>query len=617
MALTQISTGMLASGDGTVDLNIDNGTFVVDVSTSRVGIGTTSPSRLAHLYGTSNPALRLDNGTNTVDIGIATSNGALLNGSSANDLVIARNGAYNIKFGTNGSTRAVIDSSGNVGIGTSSINSFSGYTTLEINNATSGALLDLSQGDSMRGRLVATATTMSLETSGSIPIIFQPAGTERMRIDSSGNLGIGTTSPATAPSGAFTWANSLATIAGTRPVLYLNGSSSITTLRMWPNGTDGASTSVDDWHVNTSAGGVSTGRLSFTPQGGAIANIGLHLKPDGKVGIGTYTPTANLEVVDPVSGNFAGKIHIGGTGSGRRLVLEQSDVLTYKMGGTGTNSITQLVSGGSSGVGTVRMTIDENGVTTFNNTVIATTGITVNTSAVSSFSIVNGGTNAVAIKSAAGDELYIGANNTYALRLLNDGTNNVVMDNGGNLGVVGTATTANQARISVGAAAGAKAGVLNINSSSTSNAGGIRHRMAGGTQYLNIASTQTASGTIPYWHIKTNAYYNQNVMFVARVHGYAYGNSGHIIDMQRSGYAYSGSSSTVIASQFANNGTFASASLNPYYTSAGQLCFRAYGGASSYYTGWAFDMKMQSPTGYNFDFVIIEHVMNATSGNHY
>ena len=67
---------------------------------------------------------------------------------------------------------------------------------------------------------------------------------------------------------------------------------------MWPNGTDGASTSVDDWHVNASAGGVSAGRLSFTPQGGAIANIGLHLKPDGKVGIGTYTPGAKLEITD-------------------------------------------------------------------------------------------------------------------------------------------------------------------------------------------------------------------------------------------------------------------------------------------------------------------------------
>jgi hypothetical protein len=89
-----------------------------DSSASALGLGTTTPSRLAHLYGTSNPALRLDNGTNTVDIGIATSNGALLNGSSTNDLVIARNGAYNIKFGTNGNTRAVIDASGNLLVGT-------------------------------------------------------------------------------------------------------------------------------------------------------------------------------------------------------------------------------------------------------------------------------------------------------------------------------------------------------------------------------------------------------------------------------------------------------------------------------------------------------------------
>ena len=77
-------------------------------------------------------------------------------------------------------------SSGNVGIGTSSVNSFSGYTTLEINNATNGAILDLSQGDTMRGRLVGTTSALAVETSGSIPIVFQPGGTERMRIDATG-----------------------------------------------------------------------------------------------------------------------------------------------------------------------------------------------------------------------------------------------------------------------------------------------------------------------------------------------------------------------------------------------------------------------------------------------
>jgi len=59
--------------------------------------------------------------------------------------------------------------------------------------------------------------------------------------------------------------------------------------------------------------------------------------------------------------------------------------------------------------------------------------VTINTDANSSLSIADGGTNAIMIKAAAGDELYMGANNTYAIRILNDGTNNVVLDNGSNL----------------------------------------------------------------------------------------------------------------------------------------------------------------------------------------
>ena len=66
---------------------------------------------------------------------------------------------------------------------------------------------------------------------------------------------------------------------------------------------------------------------------------------------------------------------------------------------------------------------------------VTTTGITINTDADSSLSIADGGTDAIAIKAAAGDELYMGANNTYAIRILNDGTNDVVLDNGSNLGI--------------------------------------------------------------------------------------------------------------------------------------------------------------------------------------
>ena len=87
----------------------------------------------------------------------------------------------------------------------------------------------------------------------------------------SGNMGIGTNSPLTSPAGSFSWANPIATIEGSRPTLYLNGSGSLATIRMWPSGSDGSSTSLDDFHINAIATSGSTpGSLIFAAQGGAI-----------------------------------------------------------------------------------------------------------------------------------------------------------------------------------------------------------------------------------------------------------------------------------------------------------------------------------------------------------
>ena len=59
----------------------------------------------------------------------------------------------------------------------------------------------------------------------------------------------------------------------------------------------------------------------------------------------------------------------------------------------------------------------------------------------SSLVIKDAGTSAIQMVAAAGDELYIGGNNSYALRFLSDGTNNVVFDNSSNVGI-GTASPA-------------------------------------------------------------------------------------------------------------------------------------------------------------------------------
>ena len=52
MALTKITPQMFDTSAAGHDFNIDNGTFVVDASTNRVGIGTTTPSTLLDVDGT-------------------------------------------------------------------------------------------------------------------------------------------------------------------------------------------------------------------------------------------------------------------------------------------------------------------------------------------------------------------------------------------------------------------------------------------------------------------------------------------------------------------------------------------------------------------------------------
>ena len=73
--------------------------------------------------------------------------------------------------------------------------------------------------------------------------------------------------------------------------------------------------------------------------------------------------------------------------------------------------------------------------------ITATTSLTVNTDADSSLVIKDAGTDAIQMVAAAGDELYIGGNNSYALRFLNDGTNNAVFDNSSKVGIGTNAPT--------------------------------------------------------------------------------------------------------------------------------------------------------------------------------
>jgi hypothetical protein len=96
-------------------------------------------------------------------------------------------------LGTANTERMRIDSSGNVGIGTSSPTSYAGYASLALNNATNGGVYDILKNDTRVASFFSSDVTTTLASITSIPLAFRTANTERMRIDSSGRVLIGIT----------------------------------------------------------------------------------------------------------------------------------------------------------------------------------------------------------------------------------------------------------------------------------------------------------------------------------------------------------------------------------------------------------------------------------------
>ena len=69
MALTKISTAMISQSAAAVDLNVDAGTFYVDTTNNRVGVGgKTDPDTPLHVVGTATATLFAGSGASLTSI---------------------------------------------------------------------------------------------------------------------------------------------------------------------------------------------------------------------------------------------------------------------------------------------------------------------------------------------------------------------------------------------------------------------------------------------------------------------------------------------------------------------------------------------------------------------
>ena len=165
-----------------------------DASAESLGIGTTSPDLDLNIEGSGFFGMHLGQQSDNADF----SGRLFFSSTSATSGIVGREGGLGFYTGTNiagsstGTERVRIDTSGNVGIGTSSP-----ACGLHIDNPSNGAITQILDTDNSAVKLVfrnntETGNNIQIGADGSNLVAFT-GGSEAMRIDSSKNLLVGTT----------------------------------------------------------------------------------------------------------------------------------------------------------------------------------------------------------------------------------------------------------------------------------------------------------------------------------------------------------------------------------------------------------------------------------------
>jgi hypothetical protein len=298
-------------------------------SGSNIGIGTTSPSYKTTIYSTSTtdsfPLVigQPNNANEFVGIGLSgfvASNGAVKAGFvldrqttyGVGDIHILNNTTLDNSNATLSDSKLVIKQSGNVGIGTTSPSQkldVSGSIAISKNaeyiygKTSSGGnvrLLGINAGNVAYVGAIDSGPISTIFNASSTSTIasFYTSGSERIRIDSLGNVGIGTTSPSQkldVTTSGYDGITLTRTAQSAGSLLSSRAYDTSNTLRTSNRITFGS----------TAGSGAADGYIIFETAKSNTLTERMRIISSGNVGIGTSTPSSSLHV--------AGTTHLSGS----------------------------------------------------------------------------------------------------------------------------------------------------------------------------------------------------------------------------------------------------------------------------------------------------------------